>query len=254
MLDQITPVILTYNEAANIARTLAALRWAGRVVVVDSFSDDETEQICAQFDNVEFIQRKFDQHAIQWNFAVEQNISTQWTLALDADHVLSNELINELHVLQVPEQTKAYWASFSYLINGKQLRQSLYPPVISLFRSGQGHYQQDGHTQRLLISGRVDQLSNKIMHDDRKSTDRWLRSQWNYAQQEVVKLQQQSWSQLSLADRTRKAGLAPFIVLPYTLLLKGLILNGWPGIVYTGQRFVAELCLQAARLKALLRL
>jgi len=172
-------------------------------------------------------------------------------MALDADHVLSDALVKELENLHPSEDTQAYWASFSYLINGKILRQSLYPPVISLFRTGQGHYQQDGHTQRLAIEGRVEQLSNKIMHDDRKSSRRWLRSQWNYAQQEVGKLRQTKWQELSMADRARKSGLAPLIVLPYTLLVKGLILNGWPGLVYTGQRFVAELCLQAARLRTL---
>ena len=253
MLDQITPVILTYNEAANIGRTLKALHWAKRIVVVDSFSDDQTEQICLELENVEFLQRRFDQHATQWNFAIEQNITSEWILALDADHVLSDELINELKLLQPAKETNAFWASFIYLINGKPLRQSLYPPVISLYRNGQASYQQDGHTQRLAIDGKIDQLNNKIMHDDRKSSRRWLSSQWNYAQQEVVKLQQERWSDLSLADRARKSGLAPLIVVPYTFLCKGLILNGWPGVIYTGQRFIAEVCLQIARLKALFK-
>ena len=250
MLDQITPVILTYNEAANIGRTLQALRWAKRIVVVDSFSDDQTEQICSDFENVEFLQRHFDQHAIQWNFAIEQNINSKWTLALDADHVLSDALVSELEILQPAKDINAFWASFIYLINGKPLRQSLYPPVISLYRSGQGSYQQDGHTQRLEIDGKIGQLNSKIMHDDRKSYTRWLSSQWNYAQQEAIKLQQERWPELSLADRARKSGLAPLMVLPYTLFFKGLILNGWPGVIYTGQRFIAESCLQIARLKA----
>ena len=42
MLDQITPLILTYNEAPNIVRSLGALSWAKDIVVVDSFSDDDT--------------------------------------------------------------------------------------------------------------------------------------------------------------------------------------------------------------------
>ena len=41
-LDQVTPLLLTYNEEANISRTLACLHWAQRVVVVDSFSTDAT--------------------------------------------------------------------------------------------------------------------------------------------------------------------------------------------------------------------
>ena len=44
MLDHITPVILTFNEQENIQRTLNALRWAKRILVVDSFSNDQTEE------------------------------------------------------------------------------------------------------------------------------------------------------------------------------------------------------------------
>ena len=33
MLDQITPLFLTYNELPNIERTLAPLAWARRIVV-----------------------------------------------------------------------------------------------------------------------------------------------------------------------------------------------------------------------------
>src|SRR4051812_35578507 len=45
MLDRITPLLLTYNEEANIARTLQRLEWARDVVVVDSLSQDRTARI-----------------------------------------------------------------------------------------------------------------------------------------------------------------------------------------------------------------
>ena len=46
-LASITPLILTYNEAANIGRCLTGLSWAQRVVVVDSGSEDSTAAIIA---------------------------------------------------------------------------------------------------------------------------------------------------------------------------------------------------------------
>jgi hypothetical protein len=66
MLNEITPLILTYNEAANIGRTLERLAWAREIVVVDSFSDDETVEIASSFANVRVIQRVFDCHRSQW--------------------------------------------------------------------------------------------------------------------------------------------------------------------------------------------
>src|SRR5688500_6412216 len=87
MLDKITPLILTYNEAPNIARTLESLRWASEVVVVDSFSNDETATIAASFPNVRVIQRAFDCHRNQWEFGLKENgINTECVLALDENY------------------------------------------------------------------------------------------------------------------------------------------------------------------------
>src|ERR1044072_1900909 len=101
MLELITPLILTYNEAPNIARVLQGLSWAKEIVVVDSFSDDETVKIATSFPNVRVVQRAFDNHRNQWEFGLkETGISTPWVLALDADYVVSEELVAELDQLQ----------------------------------------------------------------------------------------------------------------------------------------------------------
>ena len=52
MLNEITPVLLTFNEAANIGRTLSCLTWAKDIVIVDSGSTDETISIVARFPQV----------------------------------------------------------------------------------------------------------------------------------------------------------------------------------------------------------
>src|SRR5690348_1584101 len=103
MLAHITPVILTYNEAPNIGRTLEALRWASAVVVVDSGSSDATTAIARRFPNVRIFERPFDDHATQWNFGIsETGIATPWILALDADYVVPPELAEELRALEPP--------------------------------------------------------------------------------------------------------------------------------------------------------
>ena len=256
MLEHVTPVILTYNEQANIERSLSALSWAKRVVVLDSFSDDATELICGQYNNVEFHQRAFDQHATQWNAALDiarkQNTET-WALALDADHILSSDFIAELSTLPYPPQANGYWATFRYLINGKPLRGSLYPPVLSLFNADVARYSQDGHTQRVQVSEPHAFLNASIDHDDRKGWRRWFQSQQSYAKQEAKKLADEYWRDLSWPDRLRKSALAPLAVLPYTLLIKGLAFNGWAGWVYSAQRFIAEVLLQWRRITRLFK-
>ena len=57
MLENVTPVILTFNERENIGRTLERLSWARDVVIVDSLSRDDTVDIASQFKNVRLFRR-----------------------------------------------------------------------------------------------------------------------------------------------------------------------------------------------------
>jgi glycosyltransferase involved in cell wall biosynthesis len=245
MLDQITPVILTYNEAPNIGRTLERLDWARDIVVVDSFSDDETLAIVSNHPRARAFQRKFDMLKNQWNFALkETGIETEWVLALDADYLLTPDLLDELKVLAPEHRTRGYRARFVYCVEGQPLRGSAYPPVTVLYRRDNATYEQDGHAQRVSVGGEVENLRSIILHDDRKPLGRWLQSQYRYMELEAEKLSAADMRQLSLSDRLRKMRvLAPFVMLFYCLLFKRAILDGRAGIYYTFQRAFAELLL-----------
>jgi glycosyltransferase involved in cell wall biosynthesis len=249
---EITPVILTFNEEPNIGRTLAALGWAKKVVVVDSGSSDGTREILRSSGRVRAIERPFDTHARQWNFAIhETGINTPWVLALDADHVLSDALVAELGRLEPTADVAGYRASFTYVVAGRRLWGSLYPPSVVLFRRERAMYVQDGHTQRLGLEGPVRELQAPIFHDDRKAFSRWLAAQRKYMALEADKLRGTLWADLSWPDRARKLVLvAPVLTLFYCLLWKGCILQGRAGLQYVFQRTLAELLLSAALLRS----
>src|SRR5438309_11601904 len=66
--DLLTVLILTSNEEVNIGRVMDRLKWAGRVIVIDSYSTDRTLEIVNQYPNTDVFPRKFDTHARQWNY------------------------------------------------------------------------------------------------------------------------------------------------------------------------------------------
>lgn len=100
MLAEIIPVILTYNEAANIGCSLERLTWAKGVVIVDSNSTADTLAITGRFPNVRTVQRPFDTHAQQWRFAVEETgIISDWVLRLDVDYKVEPTLRDEIAAL-----------------------------------------------------------------------------------------------------------------------------------------------------------
>jgi glycosyltransferase involved in cell wall biosynthesis len=245
LLQQITPLILTYNEAPNIRRTLEQLRWAADIVVVDSFSNDETVQIASEFPQLRVVQRKFDSHENQWNFGLkETDIETDWVLAMDADYFLTPAGTAELERLSPGLDICGYRAPFIYCINGQALSGGIYPPVIVLYRRDRARYCQDGHTQKLIVEGRVETLASPILHDDRKPLKRWFQSQTLYTKLEAEKLLRSDWATLSWTDRMRRWRLlAPLAICFYCLILKGGILDGRAGFYYAFQRTLAELML-----------
>lgn len=242
MLDKITPLILTHNEAPNIGRTLAQLRWASDIVVVDSFSDDQTLEIVKNFPQARIYQREFDGHAGQWNFGLkETGITSEWILGLDADYVLTDEFVEELRTSNPNGSTQGYQSSFCYCVHGRPLKSGIYPPVTVLYRRGAGIYQQDGHTHRLVVDGGIEKLKAPILHDDRKPLSRWFEAQIRYTKLEANKLLSSDPRNLSWKDRIRRwRVVAPLAILFYCLILRGGILDGWPGWYYAFQRLLAE--------------
>jgi glycosyltransferase involved in cell wall biosynthesis len=242
MLDQITPLILTWNEEANIARTLEKLRWAREVVLVDSGSTDGTRAICEAFPNVRMVVRPFDNHATQWNYGLtETGIVSEWVLALDADYVLTHAFIDELRSLLPAPSIAGYRMRFRYCVYGHPLSGTLYPPVTGLYRRAAAHYVQDGHTQRVVVKGEVGELNAFVLHDDRKSLGRWLGAQDRYAQLECDLLAARSWGELRWQDRLRTLiFVTPWLVPIYCLTVGKGYKDGWHGLYYAMQRGVAE--------------
>ncbi|MEM9531228.1 MAG: glycosyltransferase family 2 protein [Pseudomonadota bacterium] len=236
-LKEITPLVLTYNEQDNLERTLVALNWAARIVIVDSGSTDKTLEILRRFDQVEVYGRSFDNFAAQRNFGLEQ-ISTPWVLSLDADHVISPGTREEIARLD-PASDVSFAAPFRYLVWGRAVRCAILPPRPVLFRLEGARYEPDGHAERLRVNGPQGRLTQAIAHDDRKPLARWVASQDRYAREEAHKLL--TAPGLSKADWVRRhIPFAPLLVFFHVLLLRGGIFDGRRGWFYAWQRLLAE--------------
>ena len=247
MIEAITPLIITFDEVPNIARTLDKLTWARRIVVVDSGSTDGTLDVLARYPQVALFKRAFDSFADQCNFGLAQ-VESEWVLSLDADYEMSDLLVAELSNLREKEGVAGYRASFVYRIHGRPLRGTLYPPRIVLYRVKNARYANEGHGHRVTVSGNVRALSGVIYHDDRKPLSRWLTSQQSYARLEADYLLKADAGVLSASDRLRRmAWPAPIVVFFYVLVVKGCLFDGWPGWFYTLQRVLAE-CMIALEL------
>jgi len=96
---KITAVIITYNEEKNIGRCLASLKKvADEIIVVDSFSTDNTKTICESYD-VKFISQEWLGYAGSKN--VGNNLANHpYILSIDADEEVSPDLANTINLLK----------------------------------------------------------------------------------------------------------------------------------------------------------
>ena len=252
-MTQVGVIILTYNEAPNIERTLSKLGWAKRILVVDSGSTDGTVEIAGKHLNVEVVHRPFDSFADQCNFGLSR-VGTPWVLSLDADYELSDALVSELLSLTPAPGIAGYRAHFIYRVHGRPLRGTLYPPRVVLYRRDGAAYENVGHSHRIKMVGAVIPLRAPIYHDDRKSLRRWFESQRCYAQAEARHLLSAPRSELSKVDRIRLlAGPAPFLALIYTLFIKRCLVDGRTGWFYAMQRMLAEVLIALELLEQRIR-
>ncbi len=136
---KLSAVIITYNEEKNIKRCIDSLiPVADEIVIVDSFSEDRTKEICDNYD-VKFITHPFEGHIEQKNWAVKQ-ATFDYVLSIDADEALSERL--KKSVLEVKENWNADGYFFNRLNNfcGKWIRHSGWYPdrKIRLFIKDKG--------------------------------------------------------------------------------------------------------------------
>jgi glycosyltransferase involved in cell wall biosynthesis len=254
MQDEITVIVLTLNEAPNIARTLQALSWVKQILIIDSFSTDETLDLVKSIaPHATILQRQFDSFAGQCNFGLS-HINTEWVLSIDADYVFTPELNAEIAALNPSASVAGYSAQFRYCIFGRPLRNTVYPARTVLYRRRLAKYHDEGHGHRVVVDGTVEKLAGKIDHDDRKPLGYWIESQDSYAKIEARHLLSAPLEQLNFQDRLRrKIFFAPPAMFLYLLLGQGLILDGWPGWFYICQRTIAELLLSLRLVEAKLR-
>jgi glycosyltransferase involved in cell wall biosynthesis len=138
---KLSVVIITFNEEKNIERCLLSVKEvADEIVVLDSFSKDRTEEICARH-GVKFFRHTFDGHIQQKNRAITY-AQNEYVLSLDADEALDDQL--KRSILDVKREFKMDGYYMNRLTNycGQWVRHSgWYPDAkLRLWKRGKGEW------------------------------------------------------------------------------------------------------------------
>jgi glycosyltransferase involved in cell wall biosynthesis len=159
----ISVVVTTYNEADNIARCLDSLDGFGEIVVVDSFSSDDTVAIVRRYPTTLY-SRAYRSAADQKNWALGV-VKNDWVLILDADEVLTGDLRAEIERLQ-PSAHAGYWLRRSSVYLGRRIRGCGWQrdKVLRLFDRRRGRYDDVSVHEEVSLDGPVDRLTHPLLH------------------------------------------------------------------------------------------
>lgn len=162
--NKISALIITKNEAHNIVDLIKNLAFADEIVIVDSFSTDDTEKLAISFNNVRFYKHHFENFASQRNTALSY-ATYNWILFLDADERLTTNLAKEIQETVKSPLADAYFFYRTYYYKNKPMRftglQS--DKNIRLFKKSVGTYTGLVH-EKLMVEGKIATLKNKLIH------------------------------------------------------------------------------------------
>jgi (heptosyl)LPS beta-1,4-glucosyltransferase len=162
-MKELTAIVLTRNEEPHILACLDSLRWADRLVVFDSFSDDETATL-AKGAGAEVYQRPFDNYASQRNAALEA-VETDWVFFVDADERGTPALAEEIrHVIAERSENGWYVPRHNMIFGRLTLGAGWYPDYqFRLLRHGSARYVRPVH-EIGEVDGAIGHLENPLIH------------------------------------------------------------------------------------------
>lgn len=181
---KISVIIIAFNEERIIEECLKKLYWTDEIIVVDSGSTDATVAICEKY-NAKVSYKKFVGYGEQKQFALDQT-SNDWVISLDADEVLTDELINEIQtqLSKSDNEIVGYYIKSRMIFSGKVFRygNESNRDVLRIFNKKFGKFNLKSVHESIEITGRTIKFKNHYLHYSYDSFYSYIKKLNNYTQ------------------------------------------------------------------------
>ena len=179
---RITAIIPTFNEEDNIEAAIKSVAFADEVIVIDSYSTDNTFAL-AKKAGVKTIQRVFDDFSTQKNFAIDR-ASNDWIYVLDADERVTDDLRAELEALDLSSTDKVgFFVYRTFYFIGRKINHGGWErdKVIRLFNRNFCRYNGNLVHEVIKANGDVGFCKNKLEHFSYRGFDHYIAKLNHYA-------------------------------------------------------------------------
>jgi len=182
-MEKLTAIIPVFNEAHHIEAAIQSVLFADEILIVDSFSTDETLSIAKKFP-VKILQREYEYSASQKNWAIPQ-ATHNWIFILDADERVTPQLQEEIQKIlsNPPQDLVGYWVYRNNHFIDKKIKYSGWQndKVIRLFKKDFCRYKDQHVHAEISTTGKLDYLQHTLQHFSFSSIEQFTAKLNKYA-------------------------------------------------------------------------
>lgn len=230
-MSDITVLTLVPNAGDRLPRCLESVRWADSIFcVVDPKTSDGSDEVARRYTD-RVVVHEYENAAAQRNWAIPQ-ITTEWTLVLDADEWVSPELAERIKAIMVaPDSRDGYDIRRLSYFFGKLIRHCgwHHDYNLRLFRTRRGRYLDKRVHSKVVVEGLVGRIDEPMYHDTYRDFDEYFRTFQRFT----------TWGAQDAYERGKRAGLLDLTLRPMTRFVKMYVLrkgflDGYHGAVLCG--------------------
>lgn len=175
---KVSAVIVCCDEEENVERCLQSLAWADEIVVVDSFSQDRTVELCRKYTSRIF-QMEWSGMIRQREYAVSL-AQNEWVFAVDADEVVTETLRNEVlkRLSEDKNDNSGYYIKRHSHYLGRWINHGGWYPdfKLRLFRKNKVYVGGENPHDKCFVHGRTARLKGEMIHYPYRNISRQLRT------------------------------------------------------------------------------
>jgi glycosyltransferase involved in cell wall biosynthesis len=250
MPESLAIIVLTHNEADNLPRCLESIAGFGELVVVDSGSDDRTQEIAKEA-GARVYERPFESFARQRNRALQNcDLKSEWVLFLDADEVATLEFRQAVAtaIQNAGGAVAGFYCCWKMMLDQRWLRLSDSFPKwqFRIVRRERADFIDSGHGQKEgRVDGELGYIREPYLHYAlSKGWEAWWAKHNHYSGEEAADRlsRSASWHELLAKDPSRRNRALkpilsripgwPLLRFLHMYILKGGFLEGREGFAY----------------------
>lgn len=230
-MSRITVLTLIPNAGDRLPRCLEGVRWADDLFcVVDPETTDGSDEVARRYTS-HVVVHEYVNAADQRNWALPQ-IETEWTLVLDADEWVSEELAERIRqVVNDPNSLDAYKIKRLSYFFGRLIQHCGWHRDynLRLFRTQKGSYLKQRVHSRVLVAGPIGRIDEVMYHDAYRTFEEYFTTFQRFT----------TWGAQDAYDKGRRARLVDILFRPLLRFIKMYFIrqgfrDGYHGAVLCG--------------------